>query len=76
MKYRIIDVYMGDSEYAMAGTTRITRNIFAGNQDKTENALVFLDNLCKIKKAKKDHILTKQGLLARKHDGRDRDLMS
>ena len=37
---------------------------------------MFLDNLNKIKKAKKDQILGKQGLLARKFDGRDRDLMS
>ena len=35
----------------MIGTTRITRNIFAGTQDRTENAMAFLDNLTKIKNA-------------------------
>jgi hypothetical protein len=75
MKYRIVDVYMGNEEFAMTGTTRITRNIFAGTQDKTENALLFLDNLSRINKSKKDGILTKQGLL-RKHGGRDNDMMS
>ena len=36
----------------MAGTTRITRDIFIGG-DKSENALLFLENLDKVKQTKK-----------------------
>lgn len=29
-KYRAVDVFFGNEEQALSGTTRITRNIFAG----------------------------------------------
>ena len=48
-KYRLVNVFFGNEEHAISGTTRITRNIFAGTNGKTENAMLFLDNLQKIK---------------------------
>ena len=48
-KYRAVDVFFGDEEQALSGTTRITRNIFSGTQDRNENAKLFLENLTKIK---------------------------
>ncbi len=48
-KYRCVNVFFGNEEHAISGTTRITRNIFAGTNGKTENAMLFLDNLQKIK---------------------------
>ena len=40
----------GDEELEITGTTKITKEIFEGTQDKTENAIVFLDNLEKTMK--------------------------
>ena len=48
-KYNYVSVYFGNEDVQNSGTTRITRNIFAGNNDRTENAILFLDNLNKIK---------------------------
>ena len=64
-KYREVEVYLGDEDHVMVGTTRITRNIFAGNHDKTENAKVFLENLNKIKLAKDRAPLSKDSILFR-----------
>ena len=58
----------------MMGTTRITRNIFAGNQDKSENAKAFLDNLNKIKLAKERIPLGKESFHLRSRI--DGDVMS
>ena len=41
------------------GTTKITKNIFAGTQDRKENAMVFLENLSKIKQNKDNKRLGK-----------------
>jgi hypothetical protein len=38
-------VNFGNEEYFLAGTTKITKEIFSGTQDKTENAMVFVENL-------------------------------
>lgn len=70
-----MDVFFGNEDHALIGTTRITRNIFAGTQGKAENAMLFLENLNKIKQAKNNHLLGKQSLLFRKIDSRDRDGM-
>ena len=51
-KYRYVECFFGNEEHQISGTTRITRNIFAGTHDRNENALVFLDNLNKIKQTK------------------------
>jgi len=51
-KYRVVEVYLGNEDHVMMGTTRITRNIFAGTQDRNQNARVFLDNVSKIKQSK------------------------
>ena len=48
-KYRNIVVFFGDEVIETQGTTKITKNIFAGTQDRKENAIVFLENLSKIK---------------------------
>ena len=42
-------VFFGNEELQTQGTTKITRNIFAGTQDRQENALLFLENLNKVK---------------------------
>ena len=49
VKYSPVSVFFGNEDYYNSGTTRITRNIFAGTSDRTENAIVFLENLNKIK---------------------------
>ena len=65
-KYRAVNVFFGNEEQALSGTTRITRNIFAGTQDRNENAMLFLENLNKIKQSKNSETLSKQALLLRK----------
>jgi len=77
-KYSIINVFLGNEDHMMMGTTRITRNIFAGTQDRKENAKVFLDNVNKIKLAKEKYPLGKDAAIYRNRlDGQDRDgLMS
>ena len=52
-KYHNVVVFFGSEELQTQGTTKITRTIFAGTQDRKENALVFLENLNKVKKTKK-----------------------
>ena len=44
-RYYPLEVNFGDEELNMKGTTKITKTIFEGTTDKTENALVFLNNL-------------------------------
>jgi hypothetical protein len=44
-EYYPLEVNFGDEELNMKGTTKITKTIFEGTSDKTENAIVFLDNL-------------------------------
>ena len=51
-KYNNVMVFYGNDEHQLTGTTRITRNIFLGNQDRNENALTFLENLQKVKQNK------------------------
>ena len=48
-KYSCVNVFFGNEDVQNSGTTRITRNIFAGTNDRTENAMLFLNNLNKIK---------------------------
>ena len=50
-KYRCVQVFFGNEERHITGTTRITRNIFAGT-DRNENAMLFLDNMNKVKNTK------------------------
>ena len=45
-------VNFGSEEEQISGTTKITRDIFIGG-DKSENALLFLENLDKVAKTKK-----------------------
>lgn len=58
-KYHSVVVNFGSEEEQLAGTTRITRDIFIGG-DKNENALLFLENLDKVKQTKKPAIIRKQ----------------
>ena len=51
-KYNSVMVFYGNDEYQITGTTKITRNIFLGTQDRNENAILFLENLDKIKQNK------------------------
>lgn len=44
-KYHAVVVNFGNEEHFLAGTTKITKEIFSGTQDKTENAMVFVENL-------------------------------
>ena len=53
-KYHNIVVFFGDDEVQNQGTTKITRNIFQGTQDREENALIFLENLSKVYHSKKN----------------------
>lgn len=48
-KYNQVEVFFGDEDTQISGTTKITRNIFAGTHDRNENAILFLENLNKIK---------------------------
>lgn len=51
-KYHQIVINFGDQEVQIAGTTKITkRDIFVGST-KTENALLFVENLEKVVKTK------------------------
>lgn len=52
LKYNSVMVFYGNDEYQISGTTKITRNIFHGTSDRNENAIVFLENLEKIKQNK------------------------
>ncbi len=47
-KYHAVTVEFASEEQLLSGTTRITREIFNGG-DKAENALLFLENLDKVK---------------------------
>ena len=51
-KYHSVLVNFGSEEEQISGTTKITRDIFIGG-DKSENALLFLENLDKVSKTKK-----------------------
>ena len=63
VKYSPVSVFFGNEDYYNSGTTRITRNIFAGTSDRTENAILFLDNLNKIKQTKNQIPTGKQNQL-------------
>lgn len=76
-KYNYVNVFFGNEDVQNSGTTRITRNIFAGNNDRTENAILFLDNLNKIKQTKNQHIMGKSTHMYRKlSKGFDDGMMS
>ena len=49
-RYQTVEVNFGDEDIDLNGTTKITKEIFEGTQDKTENAEVFLENLAKTMK--------------------------
>ena len=49
-RYQAVDVNFGDEELEAMGTTKITKEIFEGTQDKTEKAIVFVENLEKTQK--------------------------
>ena len=65
-KYSCVNVFYGNEDVHNSGTTRITRNIFAGTHDKTENAQLFLNNLNKIKQTKNRDVLGKHVQMYRK----------
>lgn len=75
MRYRAVQVYFGDEDIVVSGTTKITRNIFAGTQDRTENAMLFLENMSKVKSNQSTTLSGSKAHLLRK--GKDGDgLMS
>ena len=45
-------LFFGNEQLALAGTKMITRDIFTGSKSKTENALLFLENLSRVRKHK------------------------
>jgi len=53
-RYYPLEVNFGDEELDKKGTTKITKTIFEGTTDKTENAIVFLNNLEKAMKNPED----------------------
>lgn len=53
-RYHAVEVNFGDEDLELNGTTRITKEIFEGTQNKTENAEVFLENLDKTMKNTKN----------------------
>jgi hypothetical protein len=55
-KYHQVLVCFSSEEEMLAGTTKITRDIFTGG-DKSENALLFLENLDKVKSKKKPEVI-------------------
>ena len=60
-KYHQVVLTFGDQDVQIAGTTRITkRDIFVGNS-KTENALLFVENLDKVVKTKSSEIVPHLG---------------
>lgn len=58
-KYHNIVVFFGDDEVLAQGTTKITKNIFQGTQDRVENAYIFLENLNKVQSSTKKQGRTK-----------------
>ena len=65
-KYSSVNIFFGNEDVQNSGTTRITRNIFAGANDRTENAMLFLNNLNKIKQTKNELNLSKHVQMYRK----------
>jgi len=47
-RYHSVSVFLGDEFLQREGTTKITRDIFSGANDKRQNALIFLENLEKL----------------------------
>lgn len=47
-RYHSVSVFLGDEFLQREGTTKITRDIFSGANDKRQNAAIFLDNLEKL----------------------------
>ena len=45
----IVDAFFGSEELEKQGTTKITKTIFEGTQDREEKAMVFLDNMTKVR---------------------------
>ena len=43
-RYQTVEVNFGDEELDAVGKTKITKEIFEGTHDKTEKAIVFLEN--------------------------------
>ena len=48
----IVDAFFGSEELEKQGTTKITKTIFEGTQDREEKAMVFLDNMTKVRSNK------------------------
>ena len=48
----IVDAFFGSEELEKQGTTKITKTIFEGTQDREEKAMVFLDNMTKVRSSK------------------------
>ena len=51
-KYNDVMVFFGNDEHQISGTTKITRHIFQGTRDRNENAILFLENLNRVKQNK------------------------
>ena len=47
-RYHSVSVFLGDEFLQREGTTKITRDIFSGTNDKRVNAAIFLENLEKL----------------------------
>jgi hypothetical protein len=47
-RYHSVSVFLGDEFLQLEGTTKITRDIFSGANDKRQNAAIFLENLEKL----------------------------
>ena len=51
-KLTIVNAFFGSEELEKQGTTKITKTIFEGTQDREEKAMVFLDNMTKVRSNK------------------------
>lgn len=48
-KFCIVNAFFGSEELEKQGTTKITKTIFEGTRDREGKAIVFLDNMSKVR---------------------------
>lgn len=53
-KYHSIIIHFGDEDVQIVGTTKITKRDICFGSDTHENALLFVENLQKVSKAKEE----------------------
>ena len=48
-KFCIVNAFFGSEDLEKQGTTKITKTIFEGTRDREGKAIVFLDNMSKVR---------------------------